>query len=163
MEVAEHGNAANPVRPRDRADLTARRVRGRSFGKTEEANASGNALDMPTSVWSEMARTHVESLAPRKANDGRCLSADASRSCCPRQHDQNDRRPVLPSGVNSLVGLTARVHSAKPGPYEGLSRMKGNFHVRFLEGGGSVTARPYSTLPEADTARKTARYKRAGS
>jgi len=44
-----------------------------------------------------------------------------------------------------LVGLTARVHSAKPGPYEGLSRMKGNFHVRFLEGGGSVTARPYST------------------
>ena len=54
VEFAEHGNAANPVRPRDRADLTARRVRGRSFGKTEEANASGNALDMPTSVWSEM-------------------------------------------------------------------------------------------------------------
>jgi hypothetical protein len=27
---------------------------------TEEANASGNALDMPTSVWSEMARQPVE-------------------------------------------------------------------------------------------------------
>jgi len=27
---------------------------------TEEANASGNALDMPTSVWSEMARKQVE-------------------------------------------------------------------------------------------------------
>jgi hypothetical protein len=32
---------------------------------TEEANASGNALDMPTSVWSEMARKQVEpSLSP---------------------------------------------------------------------------------------------------
>ena len=29
-------------------------------------------------------------------------------------------------------------------PYEGLSRMKGNFHVRFLEGGGLATARLYS-------------------
>ena len=29
-------------------------------------------------------------------------------------------------------------------PYEGLSRMKGNFHVRFSEGGGLVTARLYS-------------------
>src|SRR5260221_12792897 len=27
-----------------------------------------------------------------------------------------------------------------------LSRMKGNFHVRFLEGGGLATARLYSTL-----------------
>ena len=51
------------------------------------------------------------------------------------------------AGLDSLVGLTARVHLAKLGPYEGLSRMKGNFHVRFLEGGGSVTARPYSAWP----------------
>jgi hypothetical protein len=27
---------------------------------TEEAKASGNALDTPTSVWSEMARKQVE-------------------------------------------------------------------------------------------------------
>ena len=33
--------------------------------------------------------------------------------------------------LDSLVGLTARVHLGKLGPYEGLSRMKGNFHVRF--------------------------------
>ena len=31
-------------------------------------------------------------------------------------------------------------------PYEGLSRMKGNFHVRFLEGGGLATARLYSAF-----------------
>ena len=57
---AEHGNAANPARFRDRADLTARRVGGRSIGRTEEAKASGNALDMPTSVWSLFARERVE-------------------------------------------------------------------------------------------------------
>ena len=48
------------------------------------------------------------------------------------------------AGLDSLVGLTARGHLGKLGPYEGLSRMKGNFHVRFLEGGGQVTARLHS-------------------
>src|SRR3954469_3779367 len=60
VSIAEHGTTASPARPRDRADLTARRVRGSSFGRTEEANASGNALDMPTSVWSILARKLVE-------------------------------------------------------------------------------------------------------
>jgi len=45
---------------RNRADLTARRVRGRSFGMTEEAKASGNALDKPTSVGSILAREIAE-------------------------------------------------------------------------------------------------------
>jgi hypothetical protein len=60
VNIAEHGNAANPARLRDRADLTARRVRGRSIGRTEKANASGNALDMPTSVWPILARELAE-------------------------------------------------------------------------------------------------------
>src|SRR6059036_565648 len=34
-------------------------------------------------------------------------------------------------------------------PYEGLSRMKGNFHVRFLEGGGLATARLHSARRSA--------------
>ena len=101
--LAEHGKAVGPARSSDRADLTARRVRAYSLGKTEEAKASGNALDMPTSVGSEMARTHEESLAPRKANDGRRQSADASRNGCPRQQEQNDRRLVLPSGVRLVA------------------------------------------------------------
>ena len=70
VKFAEHGNAASPARPRDRADLTARRVRGRSLGKTEKANASGNALDRPTSVWSILARELVEPSKTKKANDG---------------------------------------------------------------------------------------------
>jgi len=60
VTIAEHRNAADPARNRDRADLTARRVRGRSIGTTEEANASSNALDKPTSVWSILAREVVE-------------------------------------------------------------------------------------------------------
>ena len=70
VKFAEHGNAASPVRPRDRADLTARRVRGRSIGMTEEAKASSNALDMPTSVWSILAREPAEPSKTKKANDG---------------------------------------------------------------------------------------------
>ncbi len=45
---------------------------------TEEANVSGNALDMPTSVWSEMTRKQVEPLIYRTANDGQRQLADAS-------------------------------------------------------------------------------------
>jgi hypothetical protein len=36
-----------------------------------------------------------------------------------------------------------RSHVLGPG-WRDLSRMKGNFHVRFLEGDGLATARPYS-------------------
>src|ERR1043166_8577688 len=57
VNIAEHGNTASPARFRDRADLTVRRVRGRSFGMTEKAKASGNALDTPTSVWSSLAKS----------------------------------------------------------------------------------------------------------
>jgi hypothetical protein len=66
--LAEHGNAANPARPGDRADLTARRVRGHSIGMTEEAKASGNALDMPTSVGSILARELAE---PSRAEESK--------------------------------------------------------------------------------------------
>ena len=60
VNLAEHGKAASLAPARNGADLTARRVRRRSIGMTEEANASGNALDRPTSVGSEMARKPVE-------------------------------------------------------------------------------------------------------
>lgn len=89
VDIAEHGNAASLARPGDRADLTARRVRGRSLGMTEEAKASGNALDRPTSVESEMARKPVEPPYSGKANDNRRPSVDASRSCCPKGAQRN--------------------------------------------------------------------------
>jgi len=48
--------------------------------------------------------------------------------------------------LDSSVEFASRVPLDKGGPYEGLSRMKGNFHVRFLEGGGPATARLYSAV-----------------
>jgi hypothetical protein len=67
VKIAEHGNAATPTGHRDRADLTARRVRGRSIGKTENANASDNALDKPTSVWSILAREDAEPASEKES------------------------------------------------------------------------------------------------
>ena len=52
VKCAEHGNAANPVRPHNRADLTARRVKRPSLGRTKKANASGNA-GYAHVVWSK--------------------------------------------------------------------------------------------------------------
>jgi hypothetical protein len=102
-----------------------------------------NALDMPTSVGSEMAREYVEPLPTGKANDNRRPSVDASRGCCLKEHSVNGHTPVLSNGStgksNRVVGRPVWDR-----PYEGLSRMKGNFHVRFLEGGGSATTRLYS-------------------
>ena len=62
VSIAEHGNAVGLGPAGNRADLTARRVRRRSLGMTEKAKASGNALDKPTSVGSEMASKPVEPL-----------------------------------------------------------------------------------------------------
>jgi len=39
VKIVEHGNVANLRPARNRADLTARRVKRRSIGMTEEANA----------------------------------------------------------------------------------------------------------------------------
>ena len=81
VNVVEHGKAVSLARPRDRADLTARRVRRNRIGKTEKAKARGNARDKPTSVGSEMAGKHLEPRFIEKANDDRRPSVDASRSC----------------------------------------------------------------------------------
>ena len=60
---------------------------------TEKAKASGNALDRPTSVRSEMARTPEEPLLLGKANDDRRPSVGASRSCGPQEH--SPLRPLV--------------------------------------------------------------------
>src|ERR1019366_7883306 len=66
VKVAEDGNPASALLARNRAALTGRSVRGRSIGKTEEPKASGNPLDLPTSVRSILAR---ELLAPTKQEE----------------------------------------------------------------------------------------------
>jgi hypothetical protein len=104
VNKVEHGKAASSV-PIIRADLTARRVPERSIGMTEEANASGNALNKPTSVWSEMVRKQMEPRNTRKANDGQRQLADASERCCPKE--QNALRPRASIAKLSDPGRTA--------------------------------------------------------
>ena len=64
------------------------------------------------------------------------MTADACRLMRPGVTAQGSMTrtttdPYCQAGLDSLVGLTPRVPFDKVGPYEGLSRMKGNFHVRF--------------------------------
>jgi hypothetical protein len=56
----------------------------------------------------------------------------------------NGHRSVLPSGSS----IWAAGHPRRVVLLPGLSRMKGNLHVRFLEGGGLATARLYSARKE---------------
>ena len=128
----EHGNAARLPGSR-RADLTARRVRSRSIGMTEEAKARGNALDMPTSVRSEMARKLVEPPLNREMQ----MTTDARRLMRPGAVTSKEHGTErLPVSIAKWLGLDLssvepRVGQNKGRPYEGLSRMRGNSHVRF--------------------------------
>src|SRR6266581_2634064 len=145
--VVEHGKAASLARPCGRANLTARRVGGSSVGMTEKAKASGNALDTPTSVWSDMARKYVEPTQTRKANDDRRQSVDASRTCCPKGAQFKRPHPVMSSGRKSQSHSAAGFPD-RGKPLSGLSRMKGNFQVRVLRGGRAGN----SPLPLGDIA-----------
>jgi len=118
-------------------------VFARSHGQTSPQGGSGaaalrgpkkpmpgcNALDMPTSAWSEMTRKQVEPLL----NSEKQMTANARwlmrpRATIPRMVLQ--RRRV--SSVKSRGSLRGGSDDTALRPYDGLSRMKGNFHVRFL-------------------------------
>ena len=73
VNIAEHGKAVRSARRVVGQTSPQGRVRGHSIGMTEKAKASGNALDMPTSVWSEMARKQVEP----KLNSEKQMTASA--------------------------------------------------------------------------------------
>jgi len=133
VNIAEHGNAASPARPRDRADLTVRRVGGRSLGRTEEAKASGNARDRPTSVWFEMAREPVEP----PISPGKQMTTAARRLMRPGAVASKEHSVArLPVSIAKLSDrdwsqLRQRVGQGPGRPYEDLSRMRGNSQVRF--------------------------------
>jgi hypothetical protein len=86
-----------------------------------------NRVDTPTSIWSFIVRKSMEPFELGKANDDRRQSIGASQS---RRQERCAIRPpvsmakVAPPGVDR--GMPHRIC-----PLKGLSRMKGNFHVRF--------------------------------
>jgi len=70
------------------------------------------------------------------------MTADASRLMRPGVAAQGS--PATATTYEYCqAGLNSRVSLGKVVSYEGLSRMKGNFHVRFLGGRGRATARAY--------------------
>jgi len=77
------------------------------------------------------------------------MTTDARRLMRPRavtskEHSAVRLQTSMAKGFGlALASLEPRV-SQRPGwPYEGTSRMKGNFHVRFFGGRGRATARAY--------------------
>jgi hypothetical protein len=106
----EHGNAANPARFATGQTLSRRagRVRGRSIGRTKEAKASGNALDMPTLVWSEMARKQVEPpVSPEKQ-----MTASTCWLMRPGAPVQERRPPWLPASIAKPFGANHQCRAA---------------------------------------------------
>jgi hypothetical protein len=60
------------------------------------------------------------------------MTADAGRLMRPGVAAQGSTATAT-TDQYCQAGLNSRVSPDKAVPYEGLSRMKGNFHVRFLE------------------------------
>src|SRR5438093_4589355 len=85
--------------------------RGAALGGPKKPMPTCNAPDMPTSVWSEMARKYVEPILTGKANDNRRSSVDAPGVLVSRHSTNHGRLLVLLSGLidkgSSLVSEAA--------------------------------------------------------
>ena len=86
-----------------------------------------NRADTPTSIWSLIVRKSMEPNLLGNANDDRRLSISASQSW------RKDRHALrLPISMAKVAPLgVGRDMPDRICPLKGLSRMKGNFHVRF--------------------------------
>ena len=102
-----------------------------------------NGPDMPTSIWSLVVRSSTEPFLLRKANDDRHQSIGASQN---RPQEGRVLRlsirmaKVAPDlNAEEMTGAS----TSDKALLRGLSRMKGNLHVRFLGGPERVTAQVY--------------------
>ena len=83
------------------------------------------------------------------------MTTDARRLMRPRAVTSKEHSVVrLLTGMAkgfalALPSIEPRVGRYQGRPYGGSSRMKGNFHVRFLGGRGRVTARAYPAATES--------------
>src|SRR5438046_6344625 len=85
-----------------------------------------NRADTPTSIWSFIVRNSMEPFLLGRANDDRRQSIDASQS---RRKDRRANRPPVSMAKVAPLGVD-RDMPYRICPLKGLSRMKGNFHVR---------------------------------
>jgi hypothetical protein len=143
VKIAEQGNAANPVPARNRADLTARRVRGEQHWESRRSKRRcvmrrirprRSGPKWQESTWNRLHREQqMTTNACWLMRPGAAASTERSL---------NGHAPVLPSGSVTCRRTVGRPYRVRP--YEGSSRMKGNFHVRFLVGGGLQPPRLHS-------------------
>jgi hypothetical protein len=117
---------------------------------------------MPTSVWSNLARTNVEPPQPGKANDERCPSLSASWSCCPTEHNAKrlhfniakwPRRSAR--GRKTPCFCPGRGSSSSGGAFVRLEPCEGKLSRTVLRGVRAGTARAYPT-PRHEVAFDTA-------
>jgi len=93
-----------------------------------------NGQDMPTSIWSFVARKSMEPFSLRNANDDRHPSIGASQA---RHEDCRGARPFSMAKVESSAQRFVRracptgTPRAVRCPLKGLSRVRGNSHARF--------------------------------
>ena len=85
VKIAERGNAASLARLTGQTSPQGGSG-GAALGGPKKPMPACNAPDMPTSVWSEMARKDVEPIPTGNANDNRRSSVDASRSAGLKEH-----------------------------------------------------------------------------
>jgi hypothetical protein len=86
--------------------------RRNSIGMTEKANASSNALDMPTSVWSEMAREHAEPQTNRRKQ----MTTDSCRLMRPgvaASTEHNAKRLPVSTAKLSACRIAGRLLSER--------------------------------------------------
>ena len=87
VKIAERGKAArHPPGPWAEQTSPQGVSGGAALGGPKKLMPACNEPDMPTSVWSEMARKYVEPILTGKANDNRRSSVDASRSARFKEH-----------------------------------------------------------------------------
>ena len=134
---AEHGKAVS-IHPA----LVVPRQADRKAGPGETAWRGSNkpmpvcnGQDMPTSIWSFVARKSMEPFSLRNANDDRHPSIGASQA---RHEDCRRARPLI-SMAKVESGPKRSPRRACPTgtpciewcPLKGLSRVRGNSHARF--------------------------------
>jgi hypothetical protein len=103
-----------------------------------------------TSSWSLVTRELAEPAKERIANERGlrrvCTLRQSTDVSVPGQQAASEYRQVLAANRCGIGSVRAALRN-------GLSRMKGNFHVRFLGEGAAVTPRPYPTLSRERRAR----------
>ena len=98
---AEHGNAASLDYASGQPDRKAGSA-GAALGWPKKPRPVCNEPDMPTSAWPGKARKVCGPPSTWESNRRATPVAWCTQSCCPQEHSDEGRNPVLPNGSRGL-------------------------------------------------------------